>query len=754
MNFEQGARQRRSRAVLLPLLLTLALYGQAASAQHEAGAERPRVGLVLGGGGARGAAHIGVLKELERLRIPIDAIVGTSMGAAVGGLYATGMSADELEILVGSIDWVTSLSDRSARRNLSFRRKQDDRQYPFGLELGLDRGRLKLPRGAIQGHNLDLLLRELLLEASYIDDFDALPIPFRAIASDIGAGEKYVMGKGDLAEAVRASMSVPGVFAPVRIDGRLLSDGGLVGNLGVSVMRELGVDVIIAVDVEFPLYSEDELVSALSVSEQMLTILIRQETLRQIDLLGEDDILLRPDLGEFGSADFVNASGAVEPGVAAARSAESRLRKLGVSDEAYAAWRASRLELDPLETRLSFVRVESDSRIDSRIIESRLRTQPGDPIDRAALLDDAQRMHGLEVFERVGYRLVDENGERGVIFNARKKPWGPAYLRTGLTLSDDVDGSSAFNLAARVTRPALNRLGGEWRTDLQLGSELLFASELHQPLRFDSRVFLTAGIAAGRSEFNVFEGGDNLANIDVWRAEASFGGGIELGNTTDIRLSAYRGLGESQRRVGAPSVAEFEFDTGGLRSTLRIDSQDDAQFPRHGLLARASYDVALPAMGADVRADFFELDWSAAFSRGKNTLNLGGSYRTTARDSRRVEDFYPLGGFLNLSGLSFGQRAGPHLAVLRAFYYRRVGNSAGGLFTVPLYLGASLEAGNVWSERRSISLDSALLHGSLFAGLDTFVGPFYLALGFGEGGERNVYIFLGSPPRRLGRSAP
>ena len=749
----KGARIAAGAACCLLVCAGLGESSAAADAVAEVPSERPRIGLVLGGGGARGAAHIGVLKELERLRVPIDAIVGTSMGAIVGGLYATGVSAEELERLVGSIDWTANLTDRPARRHLSFRRKQDDRDFPFRFELGLDGGRLKLPPGAVQGQNLDLLLRELTLSASYVEDFDALPIPFRAIASDIGSGEPYVMGDGDLAAAIRASMSVPGVFAPVTIDGRLLADGGLVGNLGVSVMRELDVDVIIAVDVEFPLYREDELVSALAISEQMLTILIRRETLRQIELLGDGDILLRPELGKFGSADFANAGKTIEPGAAAARAAESRLSPLGLSETAYAAWQASRHPLDPLDADLAFVRVDSDLRIDPRVLESRLGSQPGDSIDRTALLDDAQRMHGLEVFEKVGYRLVEENGERGVVFTAQKKPWGPAYVRTGLTLSEDISGLSAFNLALRVTRPALNSLGGEWRNDLQIGTDILFASELHQPLRFDSRAFVTAGLTAGRSDLNVFEDDDNIANVTLSRAEASLGVGIELNRTTDLRLSAYRGFGESQRRIGSPGLPEFEFDTGGLRSTLRIDSQDDARFPRTGLLVRASYDVALPGLGADERADFFELDLSGAFSRGKSTLNLGASYRTTARGDNRIESFYPLGGYLNLSGFAFGQRAGPQLALLRAQYYRRVGGSAGGLFTAPLYVGASLEAGNVWSERSAISLDTALLHGSLFAGLDTFVGPFYLALGFGEGGERNVYIFLGSPPRRLIRAA-
>lgn len=279
---------------------TVVTAEDSARATDVTSSDRLRVGLVLGGGGARGAAHIGVLRELERMRVPIDAIAGTSMGAIIGGLYAAGMSVAELEELVAEMDWAGAMSDEPDRSDLRFRRKQDARDYPIGLDIGLERGRPKLPLGLVQGQKLDLILRNLTVPVSHIKDFDELPIPFRAIASDIETGDMHVMGSGDLARAIRASMSVPAALAPVRIDGHLLVDGGLVGNLPVDVVREMGVDVVIAVDVEFPLYAPDELESAITISEQMLTILIRRETLRQIEKLGDDDVLVRPQLGTSG----------------------------------------------------------------------------------------------------------------------------------------------------------------------------------------------------------------------------------------------------------------------------------------------------------------------------------------------------------------------------------------------------------------------------------------------------------------------
>jgi len=230
----------RCKHLLVAVMLLLA-----ATASY---AERPRIGLVLGGGGARGAAHIGVLKELERHRVPIDAIAGTSMGAVVGGLYASGKSPAELEEIIASLDWINAFADQPPRKNLSFRRKEDDEEYPISLELGLRDGELLLPMGAVQGQQLDLILRALTIDVSRITDFDDLPVPFRVTATDIEKGEAYVMGHGDLAQAIRASMSVPGVFAPTKLDGRLLVDGGIMANLPIDVMREMNVDIIIAVD--------------------------------------------------------------------------------------------------------------------------------------------------------------------------------------------------------------------------------------------------------------------------------------------------------------------------------------------------------------------------------------------------------------------------------------------------------------------------------------------------------------------------
>jgi len=708
--------------------------------------DRLRVGLVLGGGGARGAAHIGVLRELERMHIPIDAIAGTSMGAIVGGLYASGMNAAELEQLVAELDWADAMSDQPKRSDLRFRRKQDARDYPIDLDIGLERGRPNLPLGVVQGQKLDLLLRKLTLPVSHIRDFDDLPIPFRAIASDIETGEMHVMEGGDLALAIRASMSVPAALAPVRLDGHLLVDGGLVGNLPVDIVREMGVDVVIAVDVEFPLYAPDELQSAITISEQMLTILIRRDTLRQIEKLGGDDVLVTPQLGTFGSANFGEILQAIEPGAEAARKEEAQLRKLALDEARYSQWQAQRHAPEPPYDRLAFVRVEQDSRLSAQVLESRLGVEAGDPIDGDVLAAEAAQLHALDVFEKVSYRLVEEGGATGVVFDARAKSWGPGFLNFGFTLADDFEGATNFDLRARFTRPAVNRYAGEWRVDLRLGTEPQLFTEFYQPLRSDSRLFVAPYLDFDQSNFNVFDDRDIVARLRITEATAGIDAGTEIGNFGEFRLGAFRGGGESRVTIGDPALPSPDFETGGLRALLRFDTLDKPWFPGSGVRADIEWWQSHKSLGADDRYDLVDLSVEAVRSRGKSTFGVGLDFQTTLSFDGAVQDLFRLGGFQRLSGYERGAISGPHAAVAKLLYYRRIGESPGSLFDAPVYLGGSLEAGNVWASRSDMSFGSSSIHGSLFVGMDSYIGPMFFAIGAGEGGLTNFYLVIGAPP--------
>ncbi len=733
---------RISLAGIFVLAMSGICAGGASAEEHD----RLRVGLVLGGGGARGAAHIGVLKELERLQIPVDAIVGTSMGAVVGGLYAAGVSADELEIIVMTMDWGLALSDSPRRRDLSFRRKQDDVRYPVDLELGVRDGEMVLPKGLVQGHNLDLVLQELTANVAHISNFDALPIPFRAVAANIETGEEYVMASGNLARSIRASMSVPGLIAPTLLDGNLLVDGGIVANLPVSVMRTMDVDVIIAVEVDFPLYSLEELNSAPAITEQMLTILMRRDTQRQIATLAPDDVLIQPELDTFSSSNFYDADFAIARGVEAIDDVEDRLLELAVDDETFAAYMAGRTP-DPRESdTLEFVRIIHDGRLATEFLMARVGVYAGDTLDPDHLASGANRLYGLDMYEQVNYKIVDDAGSVGVEYTAVPKSWGPDFLNVGIGLQEDFDGSTAFNLSARLTKTGLNQRGAEWRTDVQLGTDLLLQSEFYQPFGSGLKYFVAPRFDLHQNNRNVFFDGQNTAQLRVVEGELGVDLGAELGSIGEFRLGAYTGNGKWRVKIGDPLIPDYRYDTGGIFALLQVDTFDQSRFPRTGFTTRLKWDMSRESLGADENFDKLELDILSVWSRGKSSLHAGISYATTFDVIDQLQAYTPMGGFLRLSGLNYGQISGPHAAIGRLIYYRQLGDYSGGLLEIPVYIGASAELGNVWLNRSDIDFDSLLTNGSLFAAFDTYFGAIYFAVGFAEGGARAYYLSIGTQP--------
>lgn len=718
----------------------------APAAPPDAGAGRPRIGLVLGGGGARGAAHIGVLRELENMRVPIDAIAGTSMGAIVGGLYASGLTPADLEALIASLDWKDAFQDTTGREHMTFRRKQDDEAFPMRIEIGLRDGGLVLPEGLISGQKLAWILRDQTLHVSNISNFDKLPTPFRAVASDIETGEAYVMSDGDLVLAMRASMSAPGIFSPVHVDGRRLVDGGLTGNVPVNAMREMGVDIIIAVDVEFPLYSPDQLGSALSITGQMLTILIRKETLRQLDGLSDSDILIRPELGEFGSTEFENITETVEPGAAATSAQKDRLSELSIDVESYAAHQASRNGQRRRPERVAFVRIRDDGPLSSKFLKSHIQTEAGDEIDTERFADDASRLYGLGLYEQVGFQLVTEGDETGVEFATVPKTWGPNILQFGMSFEDNFEGSTAFNVSARLTKTGLNSYGAEWRTDAQIGTDPFLFTEFYQPMSADSRYFIAPRAKFEQRNFNAFSGEDAIARYRVSEGEIGVDVGRVLGRWGEVRFGVQRGIGDARVKVGDPSLANFDFDTGGFFARFRIDTLDDAQIPLHGTRLDLIWNGSQPDLGADGHFDTIETELTTVRTSGRNTFLFGLNYATTLDSDETIQEFFPLGGFLRLSGLERGAISGPHAGVVRLVYYRRSGDS-GSLLQMPLYFGGSIEAGNAWQSRSEISTRSLIINGSLFASLDTLLGPLFIGAGIGESGDSSFYLFLGAPPR-------
>ncbi len=369
---------------------------------------RPRICVVLSGGGARGMAHIGVLKILDELKVPIDCIAGTSMGAIVGGLYASGMTVEQIESTMLSVDWQEAFHDAPPRRDLAFRRKQDDRNFLVTLPLGLKHGKILLPKGFIQGQKLQETLRQLTLPFRQGTDFDLLPTPFRSVATDLETGNAVVMGEGDLSIAMRASVSAPGVFAPVEVNGRLLVDGGLAENLPIDVARAMHADVLIISDVSFPLQPRAALDSALSISNQMLAILVRKDSDRQKASLGSRDILIEPELGLTPSTAFGAAATLISRGEDAARADGAALEAYSVGDAAYRDYLARRGAREPGLPTIKFVRVDPQSKRYEKTILAEMQPLVGKPLDADAVGKRITELYGLGMFETLDYALVQQ----------------------------------------------------------------------------------------------------------------------------------------------------------------------------------------------------------------------------------------------------------------------------------------------------------------------------------------------------------
>lgn len=442
---------------------------------------KPGIALVLGGGGARGAAHIGVLKILERERIPIAYITGSSMGSVIGGLYAAGYSAAEIEGIITAIDYEDFFDDDPQRPQQPMRRKEDDLRFLIGYQLGYREGKIQLPAGVIQGQKMLLLLRRLLLSTWKVSDFDELPIPFRCVSTDIVKGEAVVFGKGDLALAIRSSLSVPGAFSPIKLDGRLLVDGGIVNNLPIDVARDLGNAPVVAVDVSEQLLPESELKSPVSVTLQMLSVLVRERTKLILRELTPRDVLIVPALGDFSVAEFDRTKDAVPAGEQAAQQVITRLRKFSVSPADYARWQAQhrRRKFDP--PLISFLDVVQQESVTAGYVKNRLVDQVGKKLDADKVEEAITAGYGRGTYEQINWDLIEKDGKTGLKIVPVDKRWGPTFIAFGLRLSDDFSGRSGYQLAAESTLTGINSRDAEWRNRLSLGEISELRTEFYQP---------------------------------------------------------------------------------------------------------------------------------------------------------------------------------------------------------------------------------------------------------------------------------
>jgi NTE family protein len=702
-----------------------------------------RVGLVLSGGGARGAAHIGVLQVLEEMRVPVHVIAGTSMGSLVGGLYAYGYSPDELERIVTGLDWKLVLRDESRREDRSFRRKLDDGDPLIDATVGFRDFSVILPKGLIQGQRTGNILRTLAWTAHDLASFDELALPFRAVATDIGTGEEVVLSAGNLPLAMSASMAVPGVFAPVRIDGRDLSDGMLVNNIPISVARALGADEVITVDVGTPLLKPEDVGSLFAVTEQMLGILMKKNDDAQLALLGDNDVLIRPELGAFATSEFDRAAEAIAIGRKAALAAADRLRRFAVSEEEYRAFLARQRRTEQPLPRISAIELVNNSGLADEVLLALVSTHAGGRFDPEQLNHDIDRIWGLDEFERVTYELRPQpDGTAVVRLTVQQKSWGPGYLQFGLTLTDDLSGNGQYGFGILYTQRMVNRLGAEWRNYVRIGTETAIGSEFYQPLLANQALFVAPRIEYRRDQVILFEGGQPTSQLEVNYGTLAIDAGAHAGNWAELRAGLVRSIGDIDVDFTSSGFEGGTFDDAVFRAALLVDTLDDVHFPHTGTAFYVEWLDSLDWLGADDDYERLESTFLHAVSFDANTVVASANFGTVTGGTLPVYRLHRRGGFLDLSGLVEGQLTGQYALVGKLVGYRRLGGKPIQSLGMPVYAGGSIEAGGVWEESDQI-LDDYLVAGSVFLGVDSGLGPVYVAYGFAEGGDQAVYLYLG-----------
>lgn len=694
------------------------------------GGDRPCVGLVLGGGGARGAAHVGVLKVLERERIPVCAIAGTSMGAVVGSLYASGMTPAEIEKALASVDWKDLFQDDPGRASLPMRRKEAQLNYRAELEAGWRDGAPVFPSGAVQGQKLGLLLRRLMLDASRTSRFDELPIPFRAIATDIVSGERVVFAEGDLAMAVRASMAVPAVFAPAEIDGRILVDGGISDNVPIDVVREMGADVVIAVDVGSPLLTREEMRTPVDVAYQMVSVLMQEKTNRSIASLGEGDVLIVPPLGTFSSAAFEQSVSVIDKGVEAAEAEAPRFRHLALPEADYAAWRSERriAALEPPPT-IAFIDVAPGRSRTGRLVAYRAQGLVGQALDPDVIDAAVTGTFAEGAYQGIGWRAIERGGQTGIELLPVDKDWGPLFFNVGLQIADDFRGNSDYQLTAELLKTGVSGDGDEVRALLRLGQITEVSADWFAPIDLDRRFY--AGLDAGYRAFDVPFVIDSVRIADFRIARTTLG--LRAGLQTDPRWALEGTLRRSRfdgdEVVGTVDVADLTQQAMSVGGRAVWDTLDRLSFPSEGTRAVLSvdrYDELLGGVGegwvARWRSD-------TVFSKDKHHLLLGTRWADTRGTPPDLAAFSTLGGFLNLSGALERSQVGQKLGYARAVYYYRFGD-ANALFAVPTWLGVSAEAGQVGDNTLNLDWNEATRAGGVFVGMSSPFGP--ILFGFGR----------------------
>jgi NTE family protein len=710
---------------------------EASAAESTAQKSRPKIGVALEGGGALGLAHIGVLQWFEDHHIPVDYVAGTSMGGLVGGFYATGKSPKELKEIVEAQDWDIIIGGATPYEDLSFRRKEDSRAYPNKIVFGLKNG-LSLPAGLNAGHQITLLIDRETVAYSQLKSFDELPIPFRCVATDLVSGKEEVFGDGSLPRALRATMSIPGLFSPVRAGEKVYVDGGLVGNLPTDVVRRMGADVVIAVHLETAPTKPEEIQSLFSVLGRSIDVVIRENELRG---LSGADLIVNVNLREFTSMDYPKADTIINKGAQAADAKRQILSPYFLSEVAWADYlRARDLRKRTTIPVPQFVKVEGTDPNTAKHMEGFLGSMAGRPVDEKKLNQLLTRLTGFGKFDWVGYSITNDGDKSGLLITAHEKNYAPPYLQLGFEVDGSESGDVSFTQAARLTVQDKAGYRSEWRTDILFGNTYGISSELYKPFTATSRWFVAPRVSASDANFKLYRMNDPLAIYRIDKASVGLDLGFGFSRFAEIRFGYETGTYNAKLRLGTPEFPALSSRTGDFRMAFLMDHTDDPIIPRRGYQVETSFHYFDASPGATENFPSLSLRLSyyqPVSAPGSIFFNAEGA-STFGYANTGIPQYF-LGGPGRLSAYGTNELFGNQYYVFRAGYLHD-------LFTLPpfvgkkIYASASFEFGKMYGFANQSGFPCDVAAGVV---AQTALGPLFLGGSVGDSGHQKWYFQLG-----------
>jgi NTE family protein len=722
------------------LLASFSMLGQDQK-NGTANGKRPTLGLVLQGGGALGLAHVGVIAWLEEHHIPVNYVAGTSMGGLVGGVYATGRNAAEVREVVNGINWDEVMSGQTPFNDLSFRRKEDSRDYPNSLEFGLRKG-VQFPAGFNSGQQVSLILDQVSLPYSEIQSFDDLPIPFACVATNLVTGQPQVFRSGSLSLALRSTMSLPGIFTPVRTKDAIYADGGLLENIPVDVAKKMGAGLTLGVHLAEAPLSPDASLSSFAVLGRSISVMISANELRSME---DVDLLISVPLQKYGSLDFDKADEIIKAGYDAAAAKAQVLSTLSVDDATWNQYLADRAARRRTAAIPEFIAVDGVNGHLSKRVETQMADVIGKPVDYDQLNDEIMRLKGIGRFSTLSYELTERNGQQGLLVKTEENSYGPPTVRPLIL----VDGSSlsnvTFNMGARFTFLDIGGFRSEWRTDVILFSQYGVKSEYYHPFTPQTHWFVAPRMLAENDPFYLY---DNNKLLTIYR-RTDAGGGVDLGYqfgiSGELRVGYEGGWEHFSRQIGNPSeLPSFSGGYGNTRIQFKLDRLDDPVIPRAGQnlqlnfqWANASPFVTSSYPVAQVSsANYFRLSQPSS-------VFLNGFAGTTFNYETGLPQF-SLGGSQRLVSYGINELLMNKYFLFQLGYLRQ-------LTRLPPLLGSGVyflglyEAAQVYGPPHTMVNQASGLPTDVAAGLvvNTIFGPVEAAYAYGDTGHHKFFFRIG-----------